>query len=330
MRNGIKVVAVTSRQYGFTIVELAVVIAVIGILFTIGVVSMTAVQKNSRDSERQSDMTIVSEALEKYQSKNGEYPACNQLQGDPATVAALLGGIPQGALIAPGADKSTTSIVCSEPTTPNTAVYIYIGDNSSECQANVACESWHLRYSKESGNDVIEIASRGLIDVADGTPTPTPTPGAKYTTSELIQICSSSSNAPAGYNLIIASSGVSIVNGTPGDDIIYSLSGADTVYGHDGDDIICGSSGSDNLYGGNGNDLIYGASGIDDLYGDSGNDFLVGGSGSDRLNGGAGDDISVGGSGGDRHDGGDGHDQGHDVNGSTTYISVEEVLTAEP
>lgn len=43
MRNGIKVVAVTSRQYGFTIVELAVVIAVIGILFTIGVVSMTAV-----------------------------------------------------------------------------------------------------------------------------------------------------------------------------------------------------------------------------------------------------------------------------------------------
>jgi prepilin-type N-terminal cleavage/methylation domain-containing protein len=59
---------------GFTIVELIVVIAVIGILASISIVSYTQVQQRSRDSQRQSDMTVLQNELEKFYDTNGVYP----------------------------------------------------------------------------------------------------------------------------------------------------------------------------------------------------------------------------------------------------------------
>jgi type IV pilus assembly protein PilE len=64
---------------GFTIVELLVVIAVIGILTTIGIMSFTRYQASSRDTQRSSRTTLIAEALEKYYDKNGEYPSCSTL-----------------------------------------------------------------------------------------------------------------------------------------------------------------------------------------------------------------------------------------------------------
>jgi prepilin-type N-terminal cleavage/methylation domain-containing protein len=59
---------------GFTIVELAVAVVIIAILAVIATFSLTKVQEESRDAKRASQATVISEALEKYYDKNGEYP----------------------------------------------------------------------------------------------------------------------------------------------------------------------------------------------------------------------------------------------------------------
>lgn len=61
-------------QHGFTLVELAVVIGVMGILATVGIMSYVQVQKQTRDSTRQTDVTTLQSQLEKFYDDNGVYP----------------------------------------------------------------------------------------------------------------------------------------------------------------------------------------------------------------------------------------------------------------
>jgi len=61
---------------GFTLLELLITIAIIGILISVGVVSYSSAQKKSRDSRRMSDMKAVQAAFEQYYADNsGNYPA---------------------------------------------------------------------------------------------------------------------------------------------------------------------------------------------------------------------------------------------------------------
>jgi prepilin-type N-terminal cleavage/methylation domain-containing protein len=64
-------------KYGrqaFTIVELCVVIAVISILALVSIYAYTASQKQGRDADRNSDITLAKNELEKFYDKNGVYP----------------------------------------------------------------------------------------------------------------------------------------------------------------------------------------------------------------------------------------------------------------
>ena len=60
---------------GFTIVEVAVVIAVIGILATIVMVAYPQYQKQSRDNERRSDLSQLAAALKAYAIQKNNYMA---------------------------------------------------------------------------------------------------------------------------------------------------------------------------------------------------------------------------------------------------------------
>ena len=59
---------------GFTLIELRVVIAIIGILSAIGMVTYQAVNRNSRDAKRQADLKFIQGALEQYHADQFFYP----------------------------------------------------------------------------------------------------------------------------------------------------------------------------------------------------------------------------------------------------------------
>jgi prepilin-type N-terminal cleavage/methylation domain-containing protein len=62
---------------GFTLIELMVVVAIIGILMSAGILSFTQAQRASRDSRRRADVDAIAKAFEQYYQNNGEYFAGN-------------------------------------------------------------------------------------------------------------------------------------------------------------------------------------------------------------------------------------------------------------
>jgi prepilin-type N-terminal cleavage/methylation domain-containing protein len=60
---------------GFTLIELLTVIAIIGILASIILVSLTAARAKGRDAKRISDIKSIQLALEEYYNDNLKYPA---------------------------------------------------------------------------------------------------------------------------------------------------------------------------------------------------------------------------------------------------------------
>lgn len=63
-----------SASRGFTLVELLVVIATIGLLAGIIIVNVSIVRQKSRDAKRKSDLASIQAALEMYNDENSRYP----------------------------------------------------------------------------------------------------------------------------------------------------------------------------------------------------------------------------------------------------------------
>ena len=77
----------TSLRRGFTLLELLIVIAIIGILVAMGTVSYSTAQKRARDSKRQGDMKAIQNAFEQYYAvNNGSYPGSCPLSGFTITI----------------------------------------------------------------------------------------------------------------------------------------------------------------------------------------------------------------------------------------------------
>ncbi len=73
------------RQAGFTLMELLIVIAIVGILVSVSVVSYSSAQRKSRDSRRHTDMKALQSAWEQYYADN----ASNYPGGTSAAVCTL-------------------------------------------------------------------------------------------------------------------------------------------------------------------------------------------------------------------------------------------------
>ncbi len=61
-------------QLGFTLIELMVVVAIIGLLLAAGLASYTSVQKTARDGRRIQDTKAIQDAVEQYRGANALYP----------------------------------------------------------------------------------------------------------------------------------------------------------------------------------------------------------------------------------------------------------------
>ncbi|MCA9365263.1 type II secretion system protein [Candidatus Kaiserbacteria bacterium] len=87
-----------SQKLGFTLVELLIVVAIMGILGSILYLSFPNIRAESRDLERQSDLRALQIAIELYKKKHGRYPegcrGANNWSGDPASSYACSGDQP--------------------------------------------------------------------------------------------------------------------------------------------------------------------------------------------------------------------------------------------
>lgn len=157
-----------NRVRGFTLVELIVVIAVIGLLASIVVLGLSRYQADTRDARRASSATAIAEALEKYYENNGEYPSCEALTRDGQVVATEeLGGIRAETLVAPQAPSTATnSINCATLTTNGADFFEYSGDGSTACATNGSCLQYTLKYKEEVSGSIKSVPSRHTTAIA--------------------------------------------------------------------------------------------------------------------------------------------------------------------
>ena len=67
---------------GFTLLEVLVVVAIIGILISIGTAAYTSAQKKSRDSRRQGDLRSIQNAFEQYYAYEQNQKSINESKFD--------------------------------------------------------------------------------------------------------------------------------------------------------------------------------------------------------------------------------------------------------
>jgi prepilin-type N-terminal cleavage/methylation domain-containing protein len=159
---------------GFTLMEIMIVMVIIGILATISVTSYERIQEDARDSERLATITVISEALEKYFDKNGEYPSCTAMGASAETISSdTLVGIDINSLNTPTDDEGTNSIIadCGD-LTPGVDEFAYIGDSDSNCLTGDACLEYTLKYNSETSGSEVVFSGRRVISMTTTPSTP--------------------------------------------------------------------------------------------------------------------------------------------------------------
>lgn len=120
-----------TRQLGYSMVEMLIVIAIIGIIATLASISLNKVARNTRDAKRLTDMSAMRRALDLYKLYNASYPDINFQPGTN--------------LVLPNESKSLIRF----PHTPynnsggcGNVDYVYTPDNGAQ--------SYHIRFCLDS------------------------------------------------------------------------------------------------------------------------------------------------------------------------------------
>ena len=79
------------QEKGFTLIEMLIVVAIVGILASVVLIGLGPTQRSGRDARRLADLKQVQTALELYFQKNGSYPNTTTWTGASGLTGILTG-----------------------------------------------------------------------------------------------------------------------------------------------------------------------------------------------------------------------------------------------
>lgn len=145
------------KHRGFSIVEVAIVITILGILIGLGTVNLNSSRSKARDNERKDDLDTIALHLESYYDREGKYPDVATIEGNEQPT---LRDIDPKSLRAPG--KSETTMLYSTTSVPDPTVdkdsYLYKPlyldeDESTNClETDDECRRFILKVKLEDGS----------------------------------------------------------------------------------------------------------------------------------------------------------------------------------
>lgn len=144
-----------SKQKGFTLVELLVVVAIIGLLSTLAVVSLGGIREKARDTKRVSDMDALKTAMELVNNEEGGY---DQAGCSAGLVSDCTGGNAETYLPGIGnlTDPSEDTTACDATCSTNPCNYAFVGDPGSD--------SYDVYFYLESGSANLDAGCHKLSE----------------------------------------------------------------------------------------------------------------------------------------------------------------------
>jgi len=150
----------------FTIIELVIVIAIIGILATVIVVSYNGWKKSTISAQIKSDLNGVASAMENYRNFNNKYPESVPSSFSPSSGVTLTGGSSDGGL--------TYCVSAASSSYAGISFYIDSANSSAGAQAGTCPSQYSLTLTAGTGGAVNSSASGNYISGATVTITATP------------------------------------------------------------------------------------------------------------------------------------------------------------
>lgn len=160
---------------GFTIVEIAITLAIMAVLFGMVSIGITGLRSASRDNERSSDVEAIATYLdagfrsgsEGFEGLRGSYPSIDHLSSSEAFV-----GLDPKSLQAPETDDGTVSLLpATNPTqtlsgvrpqpTLNTYIYQPLDASGGLCSnTSQECRKFNIFYKLETETEIQKVTSK--------------------------------------------------------------------------------------------------------------------------------------------------------------------------
>jgi general secretion pathway protein G len=144
--------------YGFTMVELLIVVVVLALLTLVSGTTYLATMKTARDGKRKVDLENIRSALEVYKSDNSTYPILSSGPGPSTTLSTYL-------------DPSSGKKYITMPTDPkNHSDYYYVqADCTTFTSGQEVCNSYILAVTLENSPSTVPSGTCSGLKTPDGT-----------------------------------------------------------------------------------------------------------------------------------------------------------------